>query len=344
MAFRRFTEAETPQPEGMPYTAHAVSGLVDSINRRRLAEQTAKRNAIAQYKADSYASKFNTDSEDFLVLGRDVTSQAVNEMMASPSGQTSGGLRDKQARYLGYKNQSDAQWQQLQDLQGTIAQTKFETGGKNYYNPKPDADRLIEAAYGADGERITWFNRGERLDAVGKTLGSDLTKSFDKEGYLSDYVERIKTQVRESKNKSMSGYEKSGKIDAVFLDENGNPKVTDEHAINYLQSSSYTTGVYQQELNKQLLSEAKRMMATPEGAKLKGLTEEQIIAGMRTTPDDPNYIKNTINDLAPGIRERNMAKIDLEKKQRVNLTNSTDAGSYDPGARDGVTRDRKSVV
>lgn len=332
MAFRRFYEAETPKPEGMPYTAHAVSGLVDSIARRQMAEQTAKRNAMAQYKADSYAMKFNSDQEDINVMARDITSQAVQEMMASPAGQTSTQLKDRQVRASGYKDQSGAQWQQLQDLQGTIAQTKFETGGKNYYNPKPDADRLIEAAYGRDGERVTWFNRGERLDAVSKTLGKDLLQSFDKEGYLSDYVEGMKTTVRENKNKSLSGYEKGSKVDAVFLNKNGVPEVTDDHAINYLHSSKYVTARYQQELDQQLISEAKKMQATPQGEWMKGLADDQIVAELRNDPT-----KNTINQVAPGIRERNLAKIDLEKKQRVNLMNSTDAGQYDPDAARGIT-------
>lgn len=332
MAYRRFYEAETPKPEGMPYTAQAVSGLVDSINRRRAAEQTAKRNALAQYKADSYSMKFNSDQEDINIMARDITNQATSEIMASPSGSTSQSLRDRQARASGYKEQSGAQWQQLQDLQTAISQTKFETGGKNYYNPKPDADRLIEAAYGRDGERVTWFNRGERLDAVGKTVGSDMIQSFDKEGYLSDYVEGMKTQVRETKNKSLSGYEKGSKVDAVFLNKNGVPEVTDDHAINYLHSSKYVTARYQQELDQQLLSEAKKMQATPQGEWMKGLADDQIVSELRNDPT-----KNTINQVAPGIRERNLAKIDLEKKQRVNLMNSTDAGQYDPDAARGIT-------
>lgn len=332
MSYRTFYEAETPKPEGMPYTAQAVSGLVDSINRRRLAEQTAKRNALAQYKADSYEGKFNTDQEDLNALARETTEQGVREIMASPSGQTSSELREKQARGLGYSAQSKAQWQALQDTQSIIGQTKFMTGGKNYYNPKPDADRLVEAAYGRDGERVNFFNRGERLEAVAQTIGTDMIKSFDKEGYLSDYVEGKKTQIRELKNKSTSGYETSSKIDAVFLNKNGVPEVTDDHAIEYLQSSPYATARYQQELNQQLLAEAKKIQATPQGAWMKDMTDEQIVAELRNDPT-----KNTVNQVAPGIRERNLAKIDLEKKQRVNLMNATDAGQYDPDAGRGIT-------
>lgn len=332
MAYRTFYEAETSQPEGMPHTANAVAGLVDSINRRRLAEQTAKRNALAQYKADSYEGKFNTDQQDLNALAQDITQQAVNEMMVSPSGTTSAQLKERQARALGYSNQSKAQWQAFQDIQGAIAQTKFETGGKNYYNPKADADRLMEAAYGREGERVNFNNRAERLEAVAKTLGKDLLKSFDKEGYLSDYVEGMKTQIRESKNKSTSGYEKTGKIDAVFLNKDGVPEVTDDHAINYLQSSDFVSKRYQQELDQQLLAEAKKIQATPQGAWMKGLSEEQIITELRNDPT-----KNVINQVPPGIRERNLAKIDLEKKQRVNLMNSTDAGQYDPDAGRGIT-------
>lgn len=332
MAYRNFYEAEITQPQGLPETTKAVSSLVDSINRRRLADQMAKRNALAQYKADSYEGKFSTDQEDLNVLAKNITEQAVSEMMSSPSGTTSLNLKERQARALGYSNQSKVQWQQFQDLQAAINQTEFQTGGKNYYNPKYDADRLMEAAYGRDGERVNFMNRTERLEAVGKTIGSDLLKSFDKEGYLSDYVEGKKTQVRETKSKSMSGYEQTQKIDAVFLDANGNPKVTDEHAIEYLQSSEYITARYQQELNQQLLAEAKKIMATPKGDWMKGLPDEQIIAELRADPS-----KNTVNSLPPGIRERNLAKIDLERKQRINLMNSTDAGQYDPDAGRGIT-------
>lgn len=332
MAYRTFYEAETPKPEGMPYAANAVAGLVDSINRRRLAEQTAKRNALAQYKADSYEGKFSTDQHDLNALAQDITKQAVSEMMASPSGTTSTNLKERQARALGYSNKSKAQWQAFQDVQGLIAQTKFETGGKNYYNPKADADRLMEAAYGREGEHVNFNNRSERLEAVARTLGTDLLKSFDKEGYLSDYVEGMKTQIRESKMKSISGYEKTGKIDAVFLNKDGVPEVTDEHAINFLHSSDFVSKRYQQELDQQLLAEAKKIQATPQGAWMKGLSEDQIINELRNDPT-----KNTINQVAPGIRERNLAKIDLEKKQRVNLMNSTDAGQYDPDAGRGIT-------
>lgn len=331
MAFRRFTEAETPQPEGMPYTAHAVSGLVDSINRRRLAEQTAKRNALQQYKGDTFKSKYAQDQDDFTKAGQLITQRSIQDI--NNTGQIQAATTMEAQEWAGRAAESEAQFQLRNDLEKKINSLEFNVGGKNYYRNQSDYDNLVSANNGPD---VYYGNRTEKLQDFSKTIGKDLLKSFDNEGYLSDYVERAKTQSIDTSNKSMSGFEKSGKREAIFWNKNGVPEVTDEHAINYLQSNPYTTGFYQQKLNQQLLSEAKRMMATPDGAKLKGLTEEQIIAGMRTTPDDPNYIKNTINDLAPGIRERNMAKIDLEKKQRVNLTNSTDASSVDPNAAKGI--------
>lgn len=331
--FRKFYEAEVPKAGPfMPNTMQAASNIFAAAQRRQLQQQQAKQNALAQYKADSFASKFNTDQEDLNQLAKSITEHAVTDMMNSPSGTLSPQVRERQARAMGYKNQSDAQWQGFQDIQTAINQTKFETGGKNYYNSQHDAERLMKAAYGDDKERVTWFNRGDRLQDIAKTIGTDMIQSFDKEGYLSDYVEGMKSQVRETKSKSISGVEQGSKIDAVFLNKNGVPQVTDEHAINYLQSSQFVTTRYQQELNQQLLSEANKIRATPQGAWAKDLSDAQVVAELRNNPE-----KNIINQVAPGIRERNLAKIDLEKKQRQNLTNSYDAGNYDPDAARGIT-------
>lgn len=332
MAYRTFYEAETPRAEGMPFTMQAISGLMDSVQQRRLAQQKAKQNAIAQFKADSFEGKFNTDQEDLNALAKDITGQALQEIMASPTGQISPQTQEKKTRALGYSNQSKAQWQQFQDAQAVINQTKFMAGGKNYFNPKPSADRLLSAAYGNEDERVNFFTRGDRIEAAAKTVGTDMINEFDKEGYLSDYVEGLKTQTRELKSKSTSGIEQGSKVDAVFLNNNGVPEVTDDHAINYISSSPYITQRYQQELNKQLLSEAKKIKATPQGSWMQGLDDAQVVAELRNDPT-----KNTVNPVAPGVRERNLAKIDLEKKQRQNLMNSYDAGQYDPDAGRGIT-------
>lgn len=330
MAFRRFYESPIPEAIGMPHTMQALSNLVATAGRQRQADQTARRNALAQYKEDHFASKFNSDQEDLNLLARDITTQAVNEL--SQYGTTSPQVAEKKTRALGYKNQSDAQWQMLQDIDKAITSTEFLTGGKNYYNPAYDTQRLLDAAYGKDGERVTWMNRGDRLQNISRTIGTDMINSFDKEGYLSDYVQNLKSESREKRTKGVSGIETSSKIDAVFLNKDGVPQVTDEHAIDYLSSSPYVATRYQQELNQKLLDEAQKIKASPEGAWTKDLSDEQIIAELRNNPS-----KNTINRTAPGVRERELARMDLEKKQRQNISNSYDAGGFDADAGRGIT-------
>lgn len=334
MAYRTFENAPTyaaPEIEFFPRTL----GILQAAQAAKQRQLQQNRSLAATWEADKLASKFTTDAEEFGYLMQDRTNRGVRDFRNY--GQLSPELRNDMARDQASQASSAAQWQMKEDLEKRINDNVIRgpKAEKNYYDKSFDHQNILEAAYGKDGERITWQNRGARLNTASNAIGKNLINSFNKEAFLNDYVDELKTQSRSKESKGQSGIKTGNKVTAVFFDKNGVPMVTDEHAIKFLDSSPVVNERYKQEVDLELLDDARKMAATKDGAWVKDLSAEEIIQRFREQPS-----LNTESKLTPGERQRALAKRDLEVRQRQSLDNSYDAGSYSDASGVGITNDK----
>lgn len=333
MAYRTFHEEPSYAAPDIDYFPKTIA-LLQTAALQRQKQQQNNRQLAATYQADKLASKFTTDQEDLNHLSASLTQEATSDL--KNYGILSPQTRDKQSRGLGYKALSDAQWQMKEDLEKSVKDRviKGPKSEKNYYIPAHDQQQVINASYGDHEnpeDRVNWQNRGERLQKVGESIGKNYINSFDKDAFVNDYVDEQKTQMRSKDSKNTSGVKTGNKVTAVFFDENGVPKVTDKHAIDFLDSSPDIKQRYQQEVDLELMDDLRKMNA--KGVEwTKDISPAEAIKKLR---EDPSL--NTESKIKPGERERDLAKKDLERRQKINLDNSYDAGSAEPGHERGLT-------
>lgn len=337
MAYREFqTEPfyKAPKIEFFPKTTATLLTLLQTGMQQRMQRQRQNIQLAATYKADQLSSKFTTDQAELNHLSNANTQSAVRDFREL--GNLSPSTRERLSRAQGYKALSDSQWQMKEDTEKNINDRviKGPKSGANYYDKSYDAQNLVDAAYGKEGEDVTWETRGDNIQKVSSNIGKNLIFGFNKEAFLNDYVEEKKTETRGKDSKGISGVKVGSKVTAVFLDKDGVPKVTDEHAIQFLDSSPDIRERYKQEVDLELMDDAKKMAATKEGRDwLNTLPPGTNIAQVfREHPE-----LNTQSKITPGERERTLARTDLEKKQRVSLDNSYDASGHDPDAVKGIT-------
>lgn len=298
-------------------------------------QQQQNRALAATYQADKLASNFTTDQEELNYLTRANTQSAVKDFMNQ--GTISPSTRNSLARAQGYKQISDAQWKMKEDLEKAINDRVIRgpKPEKNYFKKDIAQQKLVEAAYGTPEERVTWNERGQRLNKIANDIGNDYINEFNKDAFISDYIDELKSQSIRKEFTGESGTSSDKKITAVFFDKNGVPKVTDEHAISFLNSSPDIQQRYKQEVDLQLIDDARKMAATKEGAWIGDLLKKDPALVIQAFRENPSL--NTESKMTPGDRERELARKDLEAKHRISLDNSYDASKYDADSARGIT-------
>lgn len=334
MAYREFKNEpyyKAPDVKFMPNT----QAMLRQAMGARLFQQRQNRALAANFQADKLASKFTTDQDKLNMLTNDITQSGVYDF--KNNGVMSPQTIEKMTRARGYKEMSDAQWTMKEDLEKAVNDRVIRgpKPEKNYFNKDVAQQKIVEAAYGQPHEDIDWTTRGQRLNAVANQIGKDYLHEFNKDAWVTDYVDNMKTQQIDKETKGMSGVKTGKTVNAVFFDENGVPKVTDQHAINMLNSSPDIQERYRQEVNTQLIDDARKMASTKDGAWVGDLLKQDPNAVIKLFRDKPEL--NTESKVPPGVRERELAKADLENKQRITLKNSYDASGYDEGASRGIT-------
>lgn len=333
MAYRTFENEKYFKAPEIDYFPKTIN-LLQQAMARRVGQQQRNRALAANYEADKLTSKFTTDQDALNELTRGDTNTAVKDFMNY--GQLSPNTIDQLNRHRGYKQISDAQWQMKEDLEKTINDRVIRgpKAEKNYFNKDVAQQKIINAAYGNPDEDITWMNRGDRLKAAASQIGNDYINEFNKDAFVSDYIDEMKTQSIRKSNTGKSGATIDNKVTAVFFDKNGVPRVTDEHAINFLNSSPDIRERYKQEVDLELIDDARKMAATKDGAWVGDMLQKnprQVVELFRQKPE-----LNTISNVSPGARERELARKDLDAKHRVTLDNSYDYSDYDENKARGI--------
>ena len=328
MAYREFHNEPYYKDPGIEFLPKTMA-MIQTVADTRLRQQQHNWDLAANYKQANLEGKFPADQRFLNDLSQKITLNATNDLMNY--GNLSPRTRQEITWAQGMKALSYTQWNQTKDLEGRIQNYKIAGPNpeKNYWDNSHDMNMLTTAAYGTPQENsdknteINLHNRAERLNNVGNQMGKNYLLGFKKDAYVQDYVDNLGEQQREVSYEDPTGKKSREKVQAVFWDPvTGKPGVTDPDAIHFLDSSPHIQEYYKQKVDTELLDDARKMMATKEGAWLKDLTPDEVVQKFRENPS-----LNTESKVTPGQRELQLAKEDLIAKHRIHLANAYDAGN-----------------
>lgn len=311
MAYRQFRNENTYEaPNLAPIvdsTTQAISGLFRSIAK----EKADRRRAADQFSYDLDKGEYENDTKILTELAKNVTGRAKQEIRQT--GRISPQTESQMKEGLGWQTASKNQL----DRAKTLRQNITDKGTRDpYYNPEPDLNKILSATHGENND-VDFRTRGERLAQAEKSIGGADTFRFNK--YRADYVKAIGAQSKEVA--SENGQTKNSIFNkATFWDQKtGKPGVTDDHAIDFLNSDRRVSDFYDAKVDSQITDEIKKMKSSGDKRTdwMNGLSDEEI---KDTLIKDPS--KNIINKTNYGARVRSMAKEDLQEADRIDSKTS----------------------
>lgn len=236
MAYREFYFEKTYAAPDMTILSEGLNKTADNIGAmfRAISEaQIAKRKAADQYKFDLGQGKFENDDKIFFEKGLNITQRGKNDI--KQYGRLSPETEKDQNISMQEKNQSDWQYKRFEQNEKEISAREKED---KYYDPQPDREGNKLAAYGENND-IYYGTRGERLETFDKVKGK-LPQSLRGKIYTSDYVkafgQKETTRTTGSPTAKSSVYSKT-----PFINEQGVPGITIDHAKEYLSSRPDST-------------------------------------------------------------------------------------------------------
>jgi hypothetical protein len=293
---------EAPNLDGfLEGSTAAISNLFRSIGQRAVQRRTA----ADQFQYDLEGGAFETDTKVFKEYSKNVKDRARQEIRET--GRLSPETDRMQTEGRAWKKISENQLQRAKELNARI------TGKQDkYYNPEPDLKLVTWATVGEDND-VDFRTRGERLAKAEKEMGGVDTFRF--QDYRADYVKNIGTQYKKRVTNNPNAKNTIYNQATFWDDKTGKPGVTDDQAIDYIESDRRVAQWYDDKVSKQLEREIKGMKASGDSrvSWMKGLSDEEI---KNTLINDPS--KNIANSKTYGARVRDMAKGDLAEADRVN--------------------------
>jgi hypothetical protein len=312
VAYREFYEAPVPEAVNpLEHTVQAISGLFQSIGKAN----TDKRKAADQFAYDLNEGKFENDQKVLTEYAKNVVNRGRQEILnrGRTSNETAGMMKEGKS----YQQMSQIQFEKAKNIHSEILSRDAKDP---YYDGQIDLNKLKVAANGENNE-VNFYTRGERLADFEKTVGG--IDSFKYDQYKADYVKRI-GQMNRERTTGNPNATKTIFDEATFWDDRtGKPGVTDQHAIEYLNSDPQgrVEQLFDKRLNDQLDKEIEQMKASGD-ARIKWMEGKSNSDIKNELINDPS--KNLINQQDYGIRKRQMAKEDLRRADRINSKVSVD--------------------
>lgn len=310
MAYRQFRNEKTYEAPDLSFiddTTQAISGLFRSIGK----EKAERRKAADQFSYDLDKGEYENDTKLLTELAKNVTARAKQEIRRT--GRISPETDAQMKEGLGWQTASKNQLERAKTLRQNIT----DKGTRDpYYNPEPDLNKILSATHGQEND-VDFRTRGERLAEIEKSIGGADTFRFNK--YRAEYVKAIGAQSKEVA--SENGQTKNSIFNkATFWDQKtGKPGVTDDHAIDFLNSERRVSEYYDAKVDSQINEEIKQMKSSGDKrvAWMDGLSDEQVKDELLKDPS-----KNLINKANYGTRVRQLAKGDLQEADRIDSKTS----------------------
>lgn len=323
MAYRKFYNHEEPGVTDYSPIERGIANLFSGVN-----EVYNKR----QKKADQYGyaleyGNFENDNKFNEEYVKSVLTQGRNEIRKT--GTVSSDLLSKEEQGKRYAADQKAQYTRFTNLDKAIKEKAVEDP---YYDPSIDKKHLSVAAFGEDGER-NFTTRGQALQEAEKTIGSD-PLSFRIDEYTAKWIDQ---QGKKSKGASNDGTGYS--YSSPFVDpKTGKPGVTNEHAINFLESRPETMTRMQYEVDKDLIKdvEAIKQLASNNDKRAswaKDLSDEEILLGIKADAK-----KNPFNKVP--YKDQVVEKTKARLKQAADISENVTVGTKKTNeGGEGVTND-----
>lgn len=265
--------------EGAKSSAEAIGNLFRGLSE----QQIAKRKGADQYKFDLGEGKFENDDKIFFEKSNNITQRGKQDILRQ--GAISPELQKDQMLSLQEKKQSDWQFKAMEQHDKDIDARAKED---KYYDPEVDKNKLRVAAYGEDGD-VYYGTRGDRLEEFDKVKGID-PKSLKGKLYTYDYVglfrEKEKTKSTGSPTSESTVFDKT-----PFLNEQGAPGITMNHAKEYLNSRQDGSVARWVEslVNDDMDADVRYMkQKSPE---FKGLSDDEVKLYLKSNPSENQYNK-----------------------------------------------------
>jgi hypothetical protein len=298
MAYREFYKPSEQQMHNPDIIGQSVASLFNTI----ATQQVSKRNAESKFNYALDYGQFENDNDIISKYVGEVTSKAKNDIRQY--GRITPETNKLMTQGQEFAANSKAQATRIKDI---YAEINKRADDDVYYDYQPDKELLKNVAVGADGE-MNAFNRGKELDKVLGQIGSN-PKSFKRVNYTSDYVSKLLGEKSKSIESGNTKYSSGKSVTSPFLDyKTGKNEVTDDHAINYINSREDVGRELDHRLRQNIASEVERMKASGDSrtAWMKGLPDEKIVDEIIRNPS-----KNILNKQDYGVRKRDLAKDDL---------------------------------
>lgn len=308
MAYREFYQAAnidlSEQTDMSPITRGISNLFLGIAEGQRKREQKAN-----DFNYTLEKGAFDSDIDLLREIANNVTNREVTRLR-------SGKPRDQETEQLkqlglSYQQKSQQQYKRLQNLSKQIEDMRQ---ADPYYDPTSDFKRLNKI----NSYDVNFLNRDTAFDEIepeiGKVSSNPEENTFRYSKYRADYVKNKGNQYKErttgSPNATKTIYDQ-----ATFWTPEGKVGVTDEHAIDFLESDKRVNMFFEDKVMRELDSEVKKMKASGDErvAWMKGLSDEEI---KNELINDAS--KNIINQTDYGVRKRELAKKDLSEADRIN--------------------------
>jgi hypothetical protein len=309
MAYREFYKGiDTVDIDYSPIE-RGVTNLLRSVT----AQQQAKRDAANQFKYDLDQGAFENDTKILNEVAKNVTDRARTEL--KQSGRVTLDTEKLMKDGLAFQQASKNQLERAKALRQNITDRATKDP---YYNPEIDLGLVTEATHGKDNDK-DFRTRGESLAEAEKRVGSIDSFMFNK--YRADYVKNIGAQFKEKTTGTPNAKSTIYNQATFWDDKTGKPGVTDDQAIDFLESDRRVNEFYDSKVNKDLSDEIKKMKSSGDErtAWMSGLSEAEIKNELINNPS-----KNLINPTDFGVRVRDLAKKDLSEADRINSKVTSD--------------------
>jgi len=309
MAYREFYKGIETQDIDYSPIERGVTNLLRAVST----QQEARRKSADQFDYDLNEGAFENDTKILNEVAKNVTNRARTELKST--GRVTLDTEKLMKDGLSFQQTSKNQLERAKALRQNITDRATKDP---YYNPEIDLSIVTEATHGKDNDK-DFRTRGESLAEAEKRVGGVDSFMFNK--YRADYVKNIGAQYKEktagNPNAKTTIYNQA----TFWDDKTGKPGVTDDQAIDFLESDRRVNQFYDAKVNKDLDEEIKRMKSSGDERTswMNGLSQAEIKNELINNPS-----KNLVNPVDFGVRVRDLAKKDLQEADRINSKVTTD--------------------
>lgn len=332
MAYREFykrQEVTTPDYSGITEgISNLFQGLADTYLQRKKASD--------QYKYALEYGKFENDNKFNEEYVKNVV--ALGKENFRKQGAASPELVQKEEQGKRFVADQKAQWERFTKLDTRIKERAVEDP---YYDPEVDKKNVEVAVFGEDGD-VDFRTRGQRLDQVAKSVGSD-PRAFKYRNYVADWVKGFGQKEKKTKSGSET-FERSYEYKSPFIDpKTGKPGVTEDHAKEFIDSRPDVLARIQMDIDKDLIEDvsAIKQLRNKKDSRVdwaKDMSDEDILLQIKGKAELNPFATKDSKGRTIQYNERIIEKARKDLKDAATIAESVSVDFKKPASSDGAVK------